>query len=105
MRCRQDVGSEGGVDIGPLLEGVRSALEEQTWLMWQMLATYTAMESELQLLRQGMEYAFDHVFWALDDEWRGEQGGEWGDEWGEAQGEEEECGAPEEAREGEETLE
>ena len=35
MRVRHpwDVGSEGGADIGPLLEGVRRALEEQTWLM------------------------------------------------------------------------
>ena len=36
VRHLQDVGSEGGADIGPLLEGVRSALEEQTWLMRQM---------------------------------------------------------------------
>ena len=27
---------EGGVDLALLLEGVRSALEEQTWLMRQM---------------------------------------------------------------------
>ena len=85
------------MDIGPLLEGVRSTLEEQTWLMWQMWMTHTAMELELRLLRQGMEYAFDHVFWAPDGERRGERGDEWG--------EEEEHGAPEEAREGEETLE
>ena len=101
MRHPRDVGSEGGADIGLLLEGVRSALEEQTWLMWQMWVTHTAMESELQLLRQGMEYTFNHVFWAPDDEWRGERGGEQG----EARGEEEERGAPEEASEEEETLE
>ena len=75
VRCPQDVRSEGGVDIGPLLEGVRSTLEVQTWLMQQMWVTHTAMESELQLLRQGMEYVFDRVFWAPDDEWRGERGG------------------------------
>ena len=101
MRRPLDVGSEGGADIGLPLERVRSTLEEQTWLMQQMWVTHTAMESELQLLRQGMEYTFDFIFWAPDDEWRGEQGGEQG----EVQGEEEERGAPEEAREGEETLE
>ena len=32
--CRaRDGGSGEGADIGPLLEGVKSALEEQTWLM------------------------------------------------------------------------
>ena len=61
--------------------------------MRQMWAIHIAMESELQLLRQGMEYTFNHIFWAPD----GKRGGE--------QGEEEECGALEEAREGEETLE
>ena len=60
--------------------------------MQQMWATHTAMESELWFLRQGMEYAFDRVFWAPHDEQ------------GEAQGEEEECGALEEVREGEETM-
>ena len=95
MQVRQlrDEGSGGGADIGLLLEGVRSAPPEQTWLMWQMWVTHTAMESELQLLRQGMEYAFDRVFWASDGERRGERG------------EEEERGALEEAREGEETQE
>ena len=68
--------------------------------MWQMWATHTAMESELQLLRQGMEYPFDRVFWVPDDKRRGERGSEWG----EAQGEGEEHGALEEAREGEETM-
>ena len=48
----RDGGSGGGADIGLLLEGVRSALEEQTWLMRQISATHTAMESELWLLRQ-----------------------------------------------------
>ena len=93
----RDRGSGEGADIGPLLEGVKSALEEQTWLMWQMWVTRTAMESELRLLRQGMEYTFDCIFWVLDSEQRGERQGE--------RGEEEECGAPEEAREGEETME
>ena len=59
------------------------------------------MELELRLLRKGMEYPFDRMFWAPDDEQRGE----WGGEYGEAQGEEEERGAPEEVREGENTLE
>ena len=36
VRHPWDVGSEGGADIGLLLKGVRSALEEQTWLMRQM---------------------------------------------------------------------
>ena len=52
-----------------------------------------------------MKYAFTRVFWAPDDERRGERGGEWGGERGEAQREEEERGAPEEVREGEETME
>ena len=68
--------------------------------MWQMWATHTAMESELQLLRQEMEYPFDRVFWVPDDKQRGERGSEWG----EVQGEGEEHGALEEAREGEETM-
>ena len=72
VRRPWDDGSGGGADIGPLLEGVRSALEEQTWLMRQMWMTHTTMESELQLLRQGMEYAFNHMFWAPDSEWQGE---------------------------------
>ena len=80
--------------MGPLLEGIRSALEEQTWLMWQMWATHTAMELELRLLRHSAEYAFDRVFWVPYDEWRGEQGS--------GQGEGEEHRALEEAREGEE---
>ena len=98
VRRPQDVRGEGGVDIGPLLEGIRSALEEQTWLMRQMWATHTAMESELQLLRHLADYAFDHVFWVPYDKWRGERGSGQG----EAQGEGEDCRAPEEAREGEE---
>ena len=76
------------MNIGLLLEGVRPAPPEQTWLMQQMWVTHTAMESELQLLRQGMEHVFDRVFWAPDGE----------------RGEEEERGALEELREGEETL-
>ena len=78
--------------------GHRSALEEQTWIMRQMWATHTAVESELWLLRHSSEYVFDRVFWVPYDEWRGEQGSGQG----ETQGEEEEHGAPEEAREGEE---
>ena len=54
------------------------------------------MESELRLLRHSTEYAFNRIFWVPYDKQEGE--------WGEAQGEEEECGAPEEAREGEETM-
>ena len=50
VRCPKDMRDEGGADIGPLLEGIQSALEEQTWIMQQMWATHTAMESELQLL-------------------------------------------------------
>ena len=56
IRQARDGGSREGADIGPLLEGVKSALEKQTWLMRQMWATHTAMESELRLLRQGMEF-------------------------------------------------
>ena len=84
--------------MGPLLEGIRSALEEQAWIMWQMWVTYTAMELELQLLRHSAEYVFDRVFWVPYDEWRGERGSGQG----EVQEEGEERGAPEEAREGEE---
>ena len=40
--------------------------------MQQMWVTHTAMESELRLLRQGMDYTFDRVFWVPD----GERGGE-----------------------------
>ena len=69
--------------------------------MWQMWATHTAIESELWLLRHSAEYVFDRIFWVPYDEWRGEQ--ESGQ--GEVQGEGEECGALEEAREGEETME
>ena len=69
--------------------------------MWQMWATHTAIESELRLLCHSAEYAFNHVFWVLYNEWRGEQGSGQG----EAQGEGEERGAPEQAREGEETME
>ena len=94
VRRLRDVGSEGGVGLGQLLEGIRSALEEQSWLMRQMWATHTAMESELRLLRHSAEYVFDRVFWVPYEEWRGEQGS--------GQREGEECGAPEEAREGEE---
>ena len=69
VRRLRDEGSGGGADIGLLLERVRSAPPEQTWLMRQMWRTYTAMESELWLLRQGMEYTFDCIFWAPDSEW------------------------------------
>ena len=89
---------EGGADPCPLLEGIRSALEEQTWLMRQMWATHNAIETELRLLRHSAEYAFDRVFWVPYDEWRGEQGSGQG----EAQEEGDEHGAPEEAKEGEE---
>ena len=97
MRCPRDVRGKGGADMGLLLQDIRSALEEQTWIMGQMWATHTAVELELRLLRHSAEYAFDHVFWVPYDEWRGEQGSGQG----EMQGEEEERGAPEEAREGE----
>ena len=73
-RRTRDVGREGGAGIGPLLEGIRSALKEQTWLMWQMWVTHTAMESELRLLRHLAEYTFNRVFWVPYDEWRGERG-------------------------------
>ena len=94
VRHLRDIGSKGGVGLDPLLEGIRSAPPEQTWLMRQMWATYTAMESELRLLRHSAEYTFNHVFWVPYDKWRGEQGS--------GQGEGEECRALEEAREGEE---
>ena len=100
VRCPWDMRSEGGADIGPLLEGVRSALEEQTWLMWQMWATHTAIESELRLLQHSVEYAFDCLFWVPCDEWRGERGSGQGEAQGEGQHR-----APEEAREGEVTIE
>ena len=98
VRRPWDVRGEGGADMGPLLQDIQSASPEQTWIMRQMWATHTAMESELRLLRHSTEYAFDCVFWVPYDEWRGEQGSGQG----ETQGEEEECGALEEAREGEE---
>ena len=83
--------------MGPLLQDIRSAPPEQTWIMRQMWATHTAVELELRLLRQSAEYMFDRVFWVPYDKWRGEQGS--GQR--ETQGEEERR-APEEAREGEE---
>ena len=92
----RDVGSEGGAGMGPLLEGIRSAPPEQTWLMRQMWATHTAIELELWLLHHSAEYVFDCVFWVPYDEWRGERGSGQG----EPQGEGEERGAPEEARKG-----
>ena len=98
MRRLRDVRGKGGADMGPLLEGIWSALEEQTWIMRQMWVTHTAMESKWWLLRHSAEYAFDCVFWVPYDKWRGEQGSGQG----EAQEEGEECGAPDEAREGEE---
>ena len=94
VRRPRDARGEGGVDMGPLLQDIWSALEEQTWIMQQMWVTHTAVESELRLLRCSTEYAFNCVFWVPYDEWRRGQG--------EMQGEEEERGAPEEAREGEE---
>ena len=72
--------------MGSLLQDIWSALEEQTWIMRQMWATHTAVESELQLLRCSAEYTFDRVFWVPYDEWRREQGSGQG----EMQGEEEE---------------
>ena len=66
--------------------------------MRQMWATHTAIESDLRLLHHSAEYAFDRVFWAPYNEWRGERGSGQG----EAQGEGEEHRAPEEVREGEE---
>ena len=79
------MGSEGGADIGPLLEGVGSAPPEQTWLMGQMWATHTAIELELRLLRHSAEYAFNRVFWVLYDEWRGERGSGQGEVQGEGE--------------------
>ena len=90
MRHLRDVGGEGGAGIGPLLEGIRSAPQEQTWLMHQMWVTHTAMELELRLLRHLAEYTFDRVFWVPYDKWRGERGSGQG----EAQGEGEERRAP-----------
>ena len=92
VRHPRDTRGEGGADMGPLLQDIRSALEEQTWIMWQMWATHTAMESELWLLRHSAEYTFNPVFWVPYDEWRGEQGS----------GQGEMQGGEEEAREGEE---
>ena len=85
----QDGGSEGGAELALLLEGIKSALEEQTWLMRQMWLTHAAMESELQLLRQGMEYVFDQVIWIVEGEQKRAR----------------EHGVPKEAREGDETME
>ena len=78
--------------------GHGSTPPEQTWIMRQMWATHTAMESELWLLRHSTEYVFDRVFWVPHDEWRGKRGSGQG----EAQEEGEERRALEEAREGEE---
>ena len=76
-----------------LLEGVRSAPPDQTWLMQQMWSTHTAMELELWLLWQGMEYVFDQVFWVGEGERVDEQEGA------------RERGVLEEAREEEGTME
>ena len=72
VRHPKDVRGEGGADMGPLLQDIRSAPPEQTWIMRQMWATHTAMESELRLLRHSAEYAFNCVFWVPYDEWRRE---------------------------------
>ena len=55
-------GFEGGVGLAPLLEGIQSALEEQTWLMWQMWSTHTAVELEIRLPRHGMDSMLEMVF-------------------------------------------
>ena len=89
----RDRGVEGGAEQAPLLEGIRSALEEQTWLMRQMWSTHTAMESEIRLLRHGMDYMLERVFWAGEGEQEAERGRA------------EECGVLEEVREEGETME
>ena len=75
MRCPQDIRGEGGADIGPLLEGVWSALEEPTWLMWQMWATHTAIELELQLLHHLVEYVRSRILGSIQRVERG--AGKW----------------------------
>ena len=60
--------------------------------MRQMWSTHTAMESELQLLWQGMEYTFDWVFWVPEGKQEEEERAE-------------ERGVPEEEREEGETME
>ena len=56
--------------MGLLLQEIWSALDEQTWIMQQMWATHTAVESELWLLRRSAEYTFNCIFWVPYDEWR-----------------------------------
>ena len=59
----RDGDSEGGAEQAPLLEGIWSALEEQTWLMRQMWSTHTAMELELRLLHWGMDHMHNCLYW------------------------------------------
>ena len=62
VRHPRDARGEGVADMGPLLQDIRSAPPEQTWIMRQMWATHTAVELELRLLRCSAEYTFDCVF-------------------------------------------
>ena len=79
--------------LAPLLEGIQSVLKEHTWLMRQMWSTHTAVESEIRLLRHGMDYMLERVFWTREGEQEAEQGRV------------EECRVLEEAREEGETME
>ena len=63
------------MELAPLLEGIWSALEEQTWLMQQMWSTHTAVELELWLLHHGMDFMLNQVYWVGEGEREVEQKG------------------------------
>ena len=63
MQRPWDGESEEGADLALLLEGIRSALEEQTWFLRQMWSTHTAVESEPWLLHRGMDFIHDQLYW------------------------------------------
>ena len=59
---------EGGAELTLLLEEIRSAPPEQTWLMRQMWSTHAAVASELWLLYEGMDHMHDRLYWAGEGE-------------------------------------
>ena len=69
-----DVRRSGAETVGQRGQGgsrAYSAPLEQTWLMWQMWSTHTAVTTELRLLRQGMDHMHKWLYWAEEGESEG----------------------------------